>query len=112
MRDLKLIGRQALQQQREIAAPLAPEPVGDAPGLQRDVALEVQQRRQQRRRRGIVNGDALQIAACRVDQIGRSGKRFAGNARKSLAIRRTLAEPLADLVRQRVSEVRMIENGR
>jgi hypothetical protein len=37
--DLKLIGRQALQQQREIIAALAPEKVGDAPGLQRDVAL-------------------------------------------------------------------------
>src|SRR3954470_12706514 len=109
--DLKLIGRQTLQQEREIVAALAPEPVRDAPSLQRNVALEVQQRRQQRRHRGIVNGDALQIAAWGVDQSGRSRNRFAGNARKALAIRRTLAEPLPDLVSQRVSEIRVIENG-
>ena len=101
-----------MQQQREIVAALAPEPVGDAPGLQRDVALEVQQRRQQRRRRGIVNGDALQIAARRIDQIGRATERVAGELRKPLAIRRALAEPLADLMRQRMSEVGMIENRR
>ena len=110
--DGKLIGRQALQQQREIVAELAPEPVGDAPRLQRDVSLEVQQRRQQRRRRGIVNGDALQIAARRIDQIGRASEGVTGEPCKSLAIRRTPAEPLADLVGQRVSEVRMVENGR
>ena len=97
--DLKLIGRQALQKQREIGAPPAPEPVGDAPGLQRDVALEVQQRWQQRRRRGIVNGDALQITARRIDQIGRATERINGELRKLPAIRQTFAEPLADNVR-------------
>ena len=110
--DLKLIGRQALQQQREIVAALTPEAVRDAPGLQRDISLEVQQRRQQRPRRGIVNGDALQIAARGIDQIGRASEGVTGELRKPLTIRRTLAEPLAYLVRQRVSEVRMIENGR
>ena len=58
-----------------------------------------------------MNGDALQVAARGVDQIGRSRKRFAGNASKALAIRRTLAEPLPDLVCQRVSEIRVIDNS-
>ena len=109
--NLKLIGRQALQQQREIAAVLAPEPVGDEPGLQRDVALEVQQRRQKRRRRGIVNGNALQVVARRLDKFGLASKCLAGDLRKLPAIRRTFAEPLTDLMRQRTGEIGMIENG-
>jgi hypothetical protein len=43
---LKGVGRQALQQECEIGAVPTPEPVGHAPGLQRDVSLEVQKRRQ------------------------------------------------------------------
>ena len=109
--DLKLIGRQALQQQREIVAIMQPEPVRDAPGLQRDISLEVQQRRQQRRRRGIVNGNALQIAAGRIDQIGRSRERLVRNTRKALAIRRALSQPFTDLMGQRTAKTGMGENG-
>ena len=43
---------------------------------------------------------------------GEPAERVTGELRKARAIRRTLAEPLADLVGQRVSEVGMIENGR
>jgi hypothetical protein len=59
-----------------------------------------------------VNGDTLQIAARRIDQIGRATERINGELRKLPAIRQTFAEPLADLIRQRVSEVGMIENRR
>jgi len=108
---LKLIGRQALQQKRQIGALLAPEPVGDAPGLKRDVSLEVQKRRQKSFRRGIVNGNALQIAACRVDQLGRVRKCLAGDAGNPLAIGSAFSEPLPDLAGQRAAEIGMIEAG-
>ena len=52
-----------------------------------------------------------QVAACRIDQIGGSRKRFAGDARKSLAIRRALPQPFTDLIRQRATKVGMGENG-
>ena len=106
--DLKRVGRQALQQKRLIRPVLAPEPIRHAPGLQGDVSLEVEKRRQQRRHRGIVNGNALEIAARRIDQVGRGCKCLTGNACKLAAIRRTPAEPLTDLMGQRTAEIGMI----
>ena len=108
--DLKRVGRQALQQQCEIGAVAMPEPVRHPKGLQRDIALEVQQRRQKSRRRGIVDGNALQIAARRLDQIGRGPIRFAGDAREELAVIGALAEPLPDLMGDRIAKIGMIED--
>ena len=82
--DLERIGGQALHQQCEIGTALPPEPVRHPPGLQGDVALEVQERRQQCRGRGIMNRNALQIAARRLDQIGSLRKRLTRNARETL----------------------------
>ena len=64
-----LRSKELFQAVQDLGAVAMPEPVRHAPGLQRDVALEVQQRRQKSRRRRIVNGNALQIAARRIDQI-------------------------------------------
>jgi hypothetical protein len=57
-----------------------------------------------------VNGNALQIAARRIDQIGRGVMRLAGNAREKPAISRSLAEPFPDLMRERTAEIGMIED--
>ena len=46
-----------------------PEPVRDAPGLQRDIPLEMQQRRQQLGDGGIVDRDCLQVAAGCLDHV-------------------------------------------
>src|SRR4030095_15309340 len=67
--DLQPLGGGALHPESQISAAALPEPVLDAPGLQGDVALEVQERRQQRRRRGIVMDDALEVEACGFDEF-------------------------------------------
>ena len=77
----------------------------------RDVSLEVQKRRQTVPSiAGIVNGDAMQIAARCLDQIGRGMMRLTGNACEKLAISRSLAEPLTDLMPERTAEAGMIED--
>jgi hypothetical protein len=107
---LKGIGRQALQQEREIGSALAPKPVGHAPGLQRDISLEVQKRRQKSGRRGVMSGNALQIPARRIDQIGRGLKRLTGDASELRAIRHALAEPFADLMGHCAAQVGVVED--
>src|SRR5450631_4079208 len=87
-----------------------PEPAGHPPRLQRDKPLEVQERPQKSRGRGIVNSNALQIAARRVDQVRRGVMRLTGNAREKLAISRAFAEPFTDLMRERITEIGMIED--
>jgi len=87
-----------------------PEPVGYPPSLQRDIALEVQQRRQKPRHGGIVHNNALQIRARRVDQIGRSRKRLTGDAREQRAVVSAFAEPFSDLMGNRAAKVGMIED--
>lgn len=109
--DLKLIGRQALQQQRLIGAAASPEPVGNAPGQKRDISLEVEKRRHKPLRRRIVNGDALEIASRHFDQIGRVRKSLASGAGNLLAIGSASSEPLPDLAGKRAAEIRMSENG-
>ena len=102
---------QYTHEQREVAAAGPPEPVRDAKSLQRHIALEVQERRQQRRGRGIVIDDTGKIAAGGLDEAWLGGKGLAGDAGESRAIRVTGAEPLADLQRQRTAEVGMLEDG-
>ena len=107
---LKGIGRHALQQECEVGALVTPKPVGYPPGLQGDISLEVQKRRQQSGRRGIVNGNTLQIPARRVDQIGRGLKRLTRDACELLAVGGAFAESFADLMGQRAAQVGMIED--
>src|SRR3954464_988654 len=91
---------------------MTPEPVGHPPDLQRDVALVIQQWRQQPIDRGIMNGDALQIEACRLDPFGRGVESLAGDAREPLAALGASAEPLTDLISERASKIAMIEDRR
>jgi hypothetical protein len=57
-----------------------------------------------------MNGNALQIPARPLDQIGRGAIRLTREPCKLRAVRRALAEPFADLMRDRASEIGVIEN--
>src|SRR5689334_932223 len=109
--DLQPLGRCTLHHAREIVTATLPEPVLDAPGLERHKALVVQERRQQRRDRGIVLDNALQIEACGLDEFGRGGKRLFRDGREARALVVISAKPLPDLEGERAGEIVMIENG-
>src|SRR3954462_987518 len=87
-----------------------PEPVRDAPGLQGDVALEMQQRRQQSGDGGIAEHDGLQVAAGRLDQIRLAIEGVAGKCRGARAFGRAVAKPPSDQVGQCADKIVMGED--
>src|SRR5690348_1805346 len=99
-----------LQQSCEVDAAAFPEPVRDTKGLQRDVALEVEEGRQQRRDRRVSSGDPGEIAARGLDEIRGGCKCLAGNLSELGMLGAGLAEPLADLMSHDRTEISMIED--
>jgi hypothetical protein len=57
-----------------------------------------------------MNRDPAQIAARRLDQIGRRHKGVTGDLRKLASLRGRFAEPLTDLVSHCAEKIGMIED--
>jgi hypothetical protein len=57
-----------------------------------------------------MNCNPAQVTARRLDQIGRSQKRVAGDFRELVSLPRRFAEPLADLVSHCAVEIGVIED--
>ncbi|MET4481916.1 hypothetical protein ABIB66_006477 [Bradyrhizobium sp. F1.13.3] len=108
--DLQDVRCLVLKQQRRVAMVMMPEPVRDAPGLQGDVALQVQQRRQQSRDGGIAEHDGLQVAAGHLDQIRLAIKGVAGKCCEALAFGRAAAKPASDQIGKCGGKIVMGEN--
>ena len=104
--------RAALQIIGEILAALLIEPVRQPMRLHRVKALEVKQRIDEARGRGIAIVDRDQIGAERVAEIGFVAQRFVIGLADQVARQRRMIEPLGDPMDHRIFKPVVMQHGR
>src|SRR6185437_16747390 len=110
--DLEDLARPALQVEREIMTAEMPERMGEAIGLDRLEALEIEQRLDRPVAGGIALEGGGEIGTCRGSDFGPRGQRFAKSLADEVGRDVGMVEPLGKAMRQRILEAVIAQDGR